>query len=96
MQPGWSTNVACQPQAEIVNALFQTKVDPIGVVMKDVPPEFNILPGEVDPEKLMERLKQEKNPIDSLFKYAPLLGRQATALSDYCHDSVQTLSKEID
>jgi hypothetical protein len=83
-------------QAEIVNALFQTQVDPVGVVMKDVPPEFNVNPGEVDPKKVIERLKQEKNPIDALFKYAPHLGRQAKVLSCYCQDSVQALSKEID
>jgi len=83
-------------QAEIVNALFQTKVDPIGVFVEDVPPEFKFLPGEVDPKKLLERLKQEKNPVDALFKYAPLLGRQAHTLSDYCRDGVQALSKEID
>lgn len=83
-------------QAEIGNALFQTQVDPVGVVMKDVPPEFNALPGEIDPKKLMERWKQEKNPIDALFKDAPLLGRQSNILSNYCRDSVQALSKEID
>jgi hypothetical protein len=83
-------------QAEIVNALFQTEVDPVGVVMKNVPPEFNALPGEVDAEKLMETWKQEKNPIGALFKYAPLLGRQSNILSNYCRDSVQALSKEID
>jgi hypothetical protein len=83
-------------QAEVVNALFQTKVDPVGVVMKDVPPEFNALPGEVDVQKMMDRLKQEQDPLATLAKYASLLGRQSKALSDYCQNSVQALSKEVD
>ena len=81
-------------QAEVVNALFETKVDPIGVVMKDVPPEFNALPGEVDPDKVIARMQQD--PLVELKKNAALLGRQSKTLSDYCQDSVQALSKEID
>lgn len=81
-------------QAEIVNALFETKVDPIGIVNRDMPPEFNVMPGEVNPEKLMERIKED--PLAVLKRYAPLLGRQSKALSDYCQESVQALSKEID
>jgi hypothetical protein len=81
-------------QAEVVNALFETKVDPIRIVMKDVPPEFRALPGETEPDKWMERFKGD--PLAMLNKYAPVLGRQSVVLSNYCRDSVQELSREID
>ena len=88
------TTIDLAVQAEVVNALFETKVDPVGIVMKDVPPEFRVMPGETDPEKLMEKLKGD--PLIMLNKYAPVLGRQSTVLSDYCKESVHALPMEIE
>jgi hypothetical protein len=81
-------------KTEIVNALFETKVDPVAVELKDLPPEFDMIPGQVDANKLIESIQGD--PIATLKKGAVLLGKESVALSGYCRDSIQALSKEID
>jgi hypothetical protein len=78
-------------QTDVVNALFRAKVDPIGVISKNGPTEFNVLPGTIDPEKIIN-----EDPSVLLRKYLPMLGQQSVDLSSYCKTSVQTLSHEID
>lgn len=81
-------------QADVVNALFRVKVDPIGATAKHTPPEFRVLPGEIDVEQLEKRFRED--PLVFLKRYSPILGRQARELSSYCQASVQALSKEIE
>ncbi len=91
----WRQNLAdLAVQTGLVNALFQAKVDPIGATMKDVPPEFDVLPGEIDRDKLMKRMRED--PLVFLKRNSAMLGRDGADLSSYCKASVQALSKEIE